>query len=243
VKVLNKDSITDKAIADFRGEAEILKSLRNHPNVVLFLGITSPPQPVSIVTEYCSNGSLHRLLRSNQTMEFDLQMKIASGTARGMLHLHAEKLIHRDLAARNILLTENYEPKVSDFGLTRPNQDIDTNKTLSDIGPLKWMAPESITSKTYSFASDTWSFGVVLWEIVTRTDPYPNMEPINVAMGVCYENLRLPIPPVCDPLFAEVMVSCWNTDPTQRPTFKEICNKFNVKEKKNKSFSESKYKQ
>jgi len=147
-----------------------------------------------------------------------------------MLHLHAEKIVHRDLAARNILLTSNYEPKVSDFGLSRIKQTEATSKTASDVGPLKWMAPESINRKVYSFSSDVWSYGVTMWELVARSEPYPDLDPVNAAMAVIHKGVRLPIPTSCDNVLGEIMQSCWNDDPEQRSTFKEICTKLASKE-------------
>jgi len=108
---------------------------------------------------------------------------------------------------------------------TRPNQ------TLAEVGPLKWMAPESIVSKSYSFATDVWSYGVVIWELVSRSEPYPDHDAVGVAMGVCYEGLRLEIPRDCDYFLADIMKSCWAMEPTARPTFKDLCEKFSYREK------------
>jgi len=141
-----------------------------------------------------------------------------------MLHLHSEKIIHRDLAARNILLTENFDPKVSDFGLSRYKQaSEDTGKTKSDVGPLKWMAPESIRMKTYSTASDVWSYGVVMWELVARVEPYQDLDPVNAAMAVCHQHRRLIVPESCDSTLGDVMQKCWTDEPEKRPSFKDIC--------------------
>jgi len=225
VKQLNDLALNDeKALADFRTEAEILKNLRNHPNVVLFIGITSPPQPVTIVTEFCAKGSLWKLLKSSFILDENTVLRIVNGIAKGMLHLHSENVVHRDLAARNILVTENLEPKVSDFGLSRKQEGGDGGTTQSAVGPLKWMAPESIQSRQYSPASDVWSFGVVIWEIFNKTEPFPTMDGVVVAMEVCTKNLRLQIPNPCHPILAEIMRRSWVAEPERRITFKEICN-------------------
>eukprot|EP01119_Soliformovum_irregulare_P023430 TRINITY_DN8171_c0_g2_i5.p1 TRINITY_DN8171_c0_g2~~TRINITY_DN8171_c0_g2_i5.p1 ORF type:complete len:697 (-),score=142.45 TRINITY_DN8171_c0_g2_i5:250-2340(-) len=194
-----------KAITDFKGEVEILSRLRPHPNVVLFMGITSPPQPLTIVTEFCARGSLYALMK-NMNFYFDgfLQKKFLLGIARGMLHLHSESIVHRDLAARNVLLTENMEPKVADFGLSRKDSENESNQTKSGVGPLKWMPPESIKDKVYSTQSDVWAYGVVIWEIVVRGDPWPEMDTVKAAMGVCYEGLRLQFPATTDPTLSQL---------------------------------------
>jgi serine/threonine protein kinase len=139
VAVKQLHDLDERALEDFRGEAAIYTSLRSHPNVVLFLGITSPPQPTTIVTEYCSNGSLWTLIANPENeISVELQYKILLGIAKGMLHLHKENIIHRDLAARNILLTEHLEPKISDFGYSRQKDDhTEESKTKSEVGPLK----------------------------------------------------------------------------------------------------------
>eukprot|EP00027_Filamoeba_sp_ATCC50430_P009694 CAMPEP_0168557866 /NCGR_PEP_ID=MMETSP0413-20121227/9660_1 /TAXON_ID=136452 /ORGANISM="Filamoeba nolandi, Strain NC-AS-23-1" /LENGTH=705 /DNA_ID=CAMNT_0008588939 /DNA_START=117 /DNA_END=2234 /DNA_ORIENTATION=+ len=224
VKQLN-DALDEKALNDFRGEAAILTALKPHPNVVLFMGITSPPQPVTIVTEYCAKGSLFSYLHGNEKISMDMQYKILLGIARGMLHLHSENIIHRDLAARNILLTEHMEVKVSDFGMSRQKEaGVAESKTKSDVGPLKWMAPEAIRRKLYSVKSDVWSFGVVMWELLARQEPYPDLDPVEAAMSVVHEGLRLEAPQGTPPGLDNIMKQCWSTDPESRPSFKEICN-------------------
>jgi len=96
--------------------------------------------------------------------------------------------------------------------------------TKSDVGPLKWMSPEAIKEKIYSQKSDVWSYGVVMWEMVSREDPYPDEDAVAAAMAVVYENKRLPIPQFCDASFTKIMTSSWQKDANLRPTFKEICN-------------------
>jgi serine/threonine protein kinase len=83
------------------------------------------------------------------------------GIAAGMLHLHNHNIIHRDLAARNILLSGTGDPKISDFGMSRILQKEEEGKTKTNIGPIRWMAPESLANQTYSKKSDVWSFGIV----------------------------------------------------------------------------------
>jgi len=214
--------ITPKDMEDFKAEIQLVLNLRPHPNIVLCLGITVPPNPLCIVTEFCELGSLSRLIMSPDPIDFNLQQKILFGVAKGMVHLHSESIVHRDLAARNVLLGDNYEPKVSDFGMSRTNTGAE-NMTTTETGPLKWMAPESLKSKVYSFKSDVYSYGVVVWELVARSLPYPDKEPVEVAMQVVYEGLRPTIPARCSPTFAQIMQSCWSTDPNQRPQFKDIC--------------------
>ena len=111
--------------------------------------------------------------------------EIVKGIASGLLHLHMEGIVHRDLAARNVLLSGDYTPKVSDFGMSRITSSSEkTGITSKDVGPVKydtfiitltqirWMSPESVLNREYSTKSDVWSFGVTVFEVLTQTDPY-----------------------------------------------------------------------
>jgi len=152
----------------------------------------------------------------------DLSVKIAKGIASGMIHLHEEGIIHRDLAARNVLLNETYDAVVSDFGQSRKLGTDDVQATKSDTGPLKWMAVEGFTSRTYSKKSDVWSFGVTFWEIFTRAkEPWEGLEPVAAAFKV-RDGERLPIPDHMPEALAHLMTSCWNSDPQLRPDFEKI---------------------
>jgi serine/threonine protein kinase len=159
------------------------------------------------IIEYCGGGSLYALLRrSDKALTQESQIKILKGIAAGMYHLHSENIIHRDLAARNILLTDDLIPKVSDFGLSRQKES-DENVTESASGPLKWMAPEALKERKYSTKSDVWSFGVVVWEVVHKEDPYPGLTPARAAMGVVFENLRLEVKEDCPPVLQTLIQS------------------------------------
>eukprot|EP01117_Protostelium_nocturnum_P021040 TRINITY_DN997_c0_g2_i1.p1 TRINITY_DN997_c0_g2~~TRINITY_DN997_c0_g2_i1.p1 ORF type:complete len:1599 (+),score=445.16 TRINITY_DN997_c0_g2_i1:202-4797(+) len=223
VKQIKSDDVTAEQLTEFLREVEILKGLRSHPNLVLFIGITFPPQPLSLVTEFCEGGGLFDYLRRNEVSE-QQKMMFVSGIARGMLHLHAEKVIHRDLAVRNILLTKHLEPKVSDFGLSRESKAADgANVTTTAVGPLKWMSPESITQRRYSAKSDVWSFGVVIWEIITCEEPFANYTPVEAAIGVTTRGERLEVPTFTPPILAKLMQECWRNNPEDRPDFSQIC--------------------
>jgi len=199
----------------------VMKGLRPHANVILLLGITPPPR-LCIVAEYCEKGSLYNYLHSQSPIDDDQKIKFVKGIASGMSHLHTEGIIHRDLAARNILLSEGLIPKISDFGLSRFGSADDENQTKSDVGPLKWMAPEAIKQRVYGKKTDVFSFGVTVWEIVVRDDPYRGMDPLTVATQVCYKGLRLEIPQDSPPLLAELMYAVFQEDPTVRPDFRQI---------------------
>jgi serine/threonine protein kinase len=133
-----------------------------------------------------------------------------------MLHLHNNNIVHRDLAARNILLSEVGEPKVSDFGMSRLVDNDDGNTTKATVGPLKWMAPESLRSREYSKKSDVWSFGVVVWEIVTRQEPYKDEDLMDLGLKIRDEGHSLPISDDTEPIFKHIMESCFKKEPQDR---------------------------
>lgn len=155
-------------------------SLRPHPNLVMLLGITLPPGPFCIVTEYCTNGSLFTYLEKEPNVNRERIFIFIRGIAAGMLHLHSEcNVVHRDLATRNVLLSSTLEPKICDFGMSRilePTQE--EQCTESQVGPLRHLSPESINQRSYSQKSDVWSFGICLIEIITAHTVYPNINPL-----------------------------------------------------------------
>ncbi|PRP89037.1 hypothetical protein PROFUN_02315 [Planoprotostelium fungivorum] len=208
VKQIRSDYITTEQLKDFLGEVSILQNLRPHNNVVLFLGVSFPPQPLAIITEFCDGGSLYTYLREN-TVDFAKKKEMMIGVAAGMIHLHAEGVIHRDLAVRNILLTKSMQPKVSDFGLSL------TDRCCR-------MAPESITARVYSSKSDVWSYGVLCWEICTRQDPWAGRQVMEVATAVCMNNETLRIPEQADDVVAYMLKECWQKQPEDRPSFSDI---------------------
>jgi predicted Ser/Thr protein kinase len=147
---------------EFMSEVKILLQLPPHPNVIQMFGISiDGPQSV-LILEYCSGGSLDKLLfNSGQVLSNERKMDLVRGIARGVYHLHKHNIVHRDLAARNILLNASGEPKITDFGMSRILEKADEGKTNSGVGPVCWMAPESIAQRQYSKKSDVWTFGIV----------------------------------------------------------------------------------
>lgn len=208
-------------LKEFQDEAEFMIKLPYHPNVVKLVGVTPPPN-FWIVTEFLSKGSLYSLLHSNDACDNRLKLHIVRGTALGMGHLHKHNIIHRDLAARNILLSDSFDAKISDFGLSRFADPDAENKTKSDIGPIKWMAPEAIKNKVYSPKSDVWSMGVLTWEVATRSNPYPDMDLITVATSVCYKGLTPSTPPNAPPEIKQILSMCFKRNPAERATMNEL---------------------
>ncbi|VDM72697.1 unnamed protein product, partial [Strongylus vulgaris] len=151
-------------------EARLMRGL-DHPNVVKLHGVGVLDRPLYILLEYVAGGSLRKYLKNNKnSMTIDEKAQIALGAAWGVDYLHKSRILHRDIAARNCLYDQVSAVKISDFGLSRPGTAYKM-KSAKKM-PVRWMAPESITSFTFSQKSDVYSFGVLIYEIFTAEDPY-----------------------------------------------------------------------
>lgn len=144
--------------------------------------------------------------------------------AKGMEFLASKNCIHRDLAARNILLTQGRVAKICDFGLAR---DITTDSNYVVKGnarlPVKWMSPESIFECVYTFESDVWSYGILLWEIFSLgNSPYPGMPVDAKFYKLIKEGYRLDAPEFAPSEMYQIMTSCWDADPFRRPPFRKV---------------------
>ncbi|XP_022657512.1 tyrosine-protein kinase sid-3-like isoform X3 [Varroa destructor] len=180
-----------------------------------------------LIMEYCEGGSLNRVLEKNQ-VPLRILTEWSLHIAKGMQYIHSKRVIHRDLKSTNVLLTVPYQPdsqeavplKISDFGLARTN--VEKSTVLSGGGTYAWMAPENIKFYKYSQRSDVWSFGVLIWELLTGQIPYKGVDPVAIAYGIGSEKLTLPIPETCPEKFKNLMTDCWNADPHRRPLFDKI---------------------
>ncbi|XP_062617696.1 hepatocyte growth factor receptor-like [Saccostrea cucullata] len=225
VKTLHQNSPREIDISQFIDEALRMKDF-HHPNVLTLIGICFNYDAMPLVIlPYMEHGDLLTYIRNehnNPTIK-DLIL-FAVDIAKGMEYLSLLKVVHRDLACRNCMLNEEYRAIVADFGLSRDiyERDYYSSDNKKSKLPVKWMAPESLEKGTYSSKSDVWSFGVVLWELMTRgVNPYPEVDNWDVLRYI-KKNRRMPQPPFCpDPLYT-VMRNCWEFDPNNRPQFSEL---------------------
>ncbi|XP_039223586.1 ephrin type-A receptor 8 isoform X1 [Crotalus tigris] len=223
VKAL-KPGYTEKQRRDFLSEASIMARF-DHPNVIHLEGVVTKSKLMMIVTEYMENGSLDSFLRKHDGQFTVLQLVVMlRGISAGMRYLSDLGYVHRDLAARNILINGNLVCKVSDFGLSRvldDNPDAAYTTTGGKI-PVRWTAPEAITFRKFSSASDVWSYGIVTWEVLAYGErPYWNMTNQDVIQSV-EEGYRLPAPMGCPMALHQLMLSCWQKEPDDRPRFSQI---------------------
>lgn len=221
---ISKDKeVAVKKLLKIENEAEIL-SVLSHRNIIQFYGAITEAPNYGIVTEYASGGSLFDYLSSAESEEMDIEqiMTWAMEIAKGIHYLHSEapvKVIHRDLKSRNVVITADKVLKICDFGASRL---LSHTTHMSLVGTFPWMAPEVIQSLPVSETCDTYSFGVVLWEMLTREIPFKGLEGLQVAWLVVEKNERLTIPSSCPSSFAELMRKCWKTEQKERPVFKQI---------------------
>ncbi|XP_074804952.1 mitogen-activated protein kinase kinase kinase 21 isoform X3 [Natator depressus] len=219
-----------------RQEAKLFSMLK-HPNIIELHGVCLREPNLCLVMEFARGGSLNRALagaattgggsRWGRRVPPHILVNWAVQIARGMLYLHEEAIVpilHRDLKSSNILLLQKIEHddmcnktlKITDFGLAR---EWHRTTKMSAAGTYAWMAPEVIKSSMFSKGSDIWSYGVLLWELLTGEVPYRGIDGLAVAYGVAVNKLTLPIPSTCPEPFAKLMKECWEQDPHIRPSF------------------------
>ncbi|XP_031436981.1 ephrin type-A receptor 7 isoform X2 [Clupea harengus] len=241
-----KVGYTEKQRRDFLCEASIMGQF-DHPNVVHLEGVVTRGKPVMIVIEYMENGSLDGFLRKHDGQFTVIQLVgMLRGIAAGMRYLSDMGYVHRDLAARNILVNSNLVCKVSDFGLSRvidddPEAVYTTAGKMQDIMnliftpatdlhfteqggkiPVRWTATEAIQYRKFTSASDVWSYGIVMWEVMSYGErPYWDMSNQDVIKAI-EEGYRLPAPMDCPPGLHQLMLDCWQKDRADRPKFDQI---------------------
>ncbi|XP_042317097.1 proto-oncogene tyrosine-protein kinase receptor Ret isoform X1 [Sceloporus undulatus] len=245
VKML-KENASQSELRDLHSEFNLLKQV-NHQHVIKLYGACSQDGPLYLIVEYAKYGSLRSFLRESRKVgtsyvgsdgnrnssyldnpdERALTMgdliSFAWQISRGMQYLAEMKLVHRDLAARNVLVAEGRKMKISDFGLSRDVYEEDSYvKRSKGRIPVKWMAIESLFDHIYTTQSDVWSFGVLLWEIVTLGgNPYPGIAPERL-FNLLKTGYRMEKPENCSEEMYNLMLRCWKQEPDKRPTFAEI---------------------
>jgi len=201
-----------------------------HPNICQFLGVCV--EPLCLVIEVMSEGSVINLM-NNKSVKLDaaLVVSIAKQTSCGMLYLHSKGVLHGDLAARNLLYrtelasdgSARYIIKITDFGLSVLTGDEPYEISATSSFPIRWSAPEVLVKHEMSKASDAWSFGILMWELLQRAQPYSEMTVDEVIERVCkgyrlQRPTRIPYPTELN----QLMDTCWFPDPNIRPDFSQI---------------------
>uniref|UniRef100_A0A674BXB3 mitogen-activated protein kinase kinase kinase n=1 Tax=Salmo trutta TaxID=8032 RepID=A0A674BXB3_SALTR len=217
---LHGQEVAVKKVRDIK-ETDIrhLRKLK-HPNIITFKGICTQAPCYCILMEYCAQGQLYEVLRAGRKITPSLLIDWAMGIAGGMNYLHLHKIIHRDLKSPNMLITYDDAVKISDFGTSKEMSDKSTK--MSFAGTVAWMAPEVIRNEPVSEKVDIWSFGVVLWEMLTGEVPYKDVDSSAIIWGVGNNSLNLPVPESCPDGFKILLRQCWSCKPRNRPSFRQI---------------------
>uniref|UniRef100_A0A8D0ERW6 Tyrosine-protein kinase n=1 Tax=Strix occidentalis caurina TaxID=311401 RepID=A0A8D0ERW6_STROC len=218
-----RETLPPELKAKFLQEARILKQY-NHPNIVRLIGVCTQKQPIYIVMELVQGGDFLSFLRSEGPhLRVKELIKMTENAAAGMEYLESKHCIHRDLAARNCLVTEKNALKISDFGMSREEEDGIYASTggMKQI-PVKWTAPEALNYGRYSSESDVWSFGILLWEAFSLgAVPYTNLSNQQTREAV-EQGVRLDPPEQCPEEVYRLMRRCWEYDPRKRPSFSVV---------------------
>ncbi|KAJ6708674.1 SERINE/THREONINE-PROTEIN KINASE STY46-LIKE [Salix koriyanagi] len=220
IKVLRGEHLDDKLQREFSQEVLIMRKVR-HKNIVQFIGSCTRPPSLCIVTEFMSGGSMYDFLHKQKgSLNLQSLLRVAIDVSKGMNCLHQNHIIHRDLKSANLLMDENGVVKVADFGVARVQDQ--TGVMTAETGTYRWMAPEVIDHELYDHKADVFSFGIVLWELLTGELPYEHLSPLQAAVGVLQQGLRPSIPSHSHPELADLLKRCWQREPFLRPEFSEI---------------------
>uniref|UniRef100_UPI0037E9002C ephrin type-A receptor 2 n=1 Tax=Semicossyphus pulcher TaxID=241346 RepID=UPI0037E9002C len=234
VKTMRVGIHSQNDLHEFLREAEIMQNFK-HENVVGLLGVAvqreqDSPLPVPLVIlPYMKHGDLRRFLIATRYGDIPMFIPLQSllrfmlDISAGMDYLSSQGFLHRDLAARNCMLGDDLRVCVADFGLSKRMHSSNYYRQRVAIRvPIKWMSMESLSESVYTTKSDVWSFGITMWEILSRgRTPYPGVHNHEL-LELLQSGFRLKPPEECDDKLYEVMRSCWDEDPSLRPDFREL---------------------
>ncbi|KAH0791202.1 TKL family protein kinase [Histomonas meleagridis] len=215
IKVLNTNSLGGRQLETFKREVWTMANL-NHPSILRLLGVTLTA-PFCIVTELLKCSLFDKMKYLSATKKSIIACKVS----QAMEQLHSARIIHRDLKSANILLDDDDLPRVCDFGLV----GFKTGGTKTGfIGTAQWMAPEILRSSPfYDEKVDVYSFGILLWELLTLSVPYNGMTQDQMVMSIIEHGARPEIPlNAGPPKLINLMKRCWSEDPIERPSFQQI---------------------
>jgi hypothetical protein len=219
-------AVTEMGLDGWKTEVKSLKKL-HHPNIIRLLGSVYNESPLTycLVLEYCSGGDLQEAMKKATHPKFFF--KVASDIAHGMAYLHHRGIVHRDIKPANVLIdgdvaSSSVSAKVTDFGVAAIEHK---QEMTSETGTYRWMAPEVIRHHPYSEKADCYSYGVLLWQMITRDVPFCNHSPLEAAGKVALEMARPDFPKTTPPAVKAFIEGCWAEDPEWRYSFEEITKK------------------
>ncbi|XP_043945371.1 ephrin type-A receptor 7-like [Protopterus annectens] len=213
---------SDKQKRIFLSEGSILGQF-DHPNIVRLEGVITRGNTMMIVIEHMANGALDSFLRKHEGQFTVIQLiGMLSGIASGMKYLTEMGYIHKKLAAHKVLVNSNLSCKISGFRQLQEDKMEVIFTTMSGKSSVLWTAPEAIQYGRYSSASDVWSFGIVMWEVMSYGErPYWDMSNQDVIKAT-EDGFRLPAPINCPSPLHQLMLDCWQKDRNDRPKFTQV---------------------
>ena len=219
VKVLKKDIINTN---EFLQEAVLIKQLR-HPKIIKLYTVCTKKEPIYIITELMKHGSLLQYLKGDgRSLKLPQLIDMGAQVAAGMAYLEENMYVHRDLAARNILVTGNFICKVDVVSMARILSDNMYEAHTGAKCPIKWTSPEAALCNRFTIKSDVWSFGILLFELITYgRPPYPGLNNTEV-LEALKEGFCMPCPKGCPEQLYDIMRDCWRNNTATRPTFESL---------------------
>ena len=199
-------------------ELDILRHLR-HPNIVQFFYAVLSPLTI-IVTEYAAKGSLYEYLKKRTRLPKAQVLEWARQVSFAVQYLQEENVVHRDIKSSNILITADDTLKLCDFGIAK--RQCNTEKTNHERGTISWMPPEAFVEKLSSKASDIYSLGIVIWELLSCKVPYQGRESLSILYAVKVHKLRPEIPAHCPSTLKHLLEKCWKENRKRRPSIEEV---------------------
>ena len=218
--------IDEKKAKTFLREINTMARLE-HPNITRLVGVAFSDNDKYFITEFVERGSLFDLIHGRKKRQAKTPISwanvltILNGTCEGMAFLHGmdPPFLHRDLKSQNLLIGDNWLVKICDFGMSRVRS---LGVTMTKLGTLQWVAPEVLRDERYTESADTYSFAILVWELVARAVPYVGQNSLMVARAVAYKSLRPVVPDNCPDLFRNLMATCWTDAANERPSFPDI---------------------
>eukprot|EP00002_Diphylleia_rotans_P034042 TRINITY_DN7285_c0_g1_i5.p1 TRINITY_DN7285_c0_g1~~TRINITY_DN7285_c0_g1_i5.p1 ORF type:complete len:2384 (+),score=458.96 TRINITY_DN7285_c0_g1_i5:132-7283(+) len=222
IKKLKDLQVDSKSLQAFKQEVSVMVELR-HPNIVLFMGACFEKGYLCLVSELMEKGSLFDVIHDQgQPLPLQMRLQFMLDIVKGMNYLHSSNppILHRDLKSPNILVDERFRLKVSDFGLSTLQDPKDAGDIA--VGSMLWLAPEVLIGGIYEAPADVYSFGVIAWEIMSRQEPYSDVDVRCIPFVVSSQQKRPKVPEDCPKNITDLIESSWRQDPKQRPRFSEL---------------------
>ncbi|KAI4212487.1 MAG: hypothetical protein LQ351_004739 [Letrouitia transgressa] len=217
VKQVNLADLPKSELRVITLEIDLLKNL-DHPNIVKYRGFVKSANSLNIILEYCENGSLHSISKNFGKFPENLVGLYMSQVLHGLLYLHEQGVIHRDIKGANILTTKQGLVKLADFGVATRTTTLHES---SVVGTPYWMAPEVIELSGATTASDIWSLGCTVIELLDGRPPYHKLQPMHALFRIVNDD-HPPLPEGASPVVRDFLMQCFQKDPNLRVSARKL---------------------